>query len=76
MDGYEHITMGPAGASFHHDGPGNVDHVMWVTMTERGPEMGNIAPKGIFDRKGPDPEMFGAHDRKGAARNDSKTAEK
>lgn len=24
IDGHEYITMGPAGASFHHEGPGNV----------------------------------------------------
>ena len=66
IDGHEHITMGPAGASFHHEGPGNVDHIMWVTMTEDGPQMGNIALKGIFDRKGLDPTLFGAYDRKGA----------
>ena len=39
---------------------------MWVTMTEDGPEIANIALKGIFDRKGLDPELFGAYDRKGA----------
>jgi hypothetical protein len=66
VGGYEHITMGPAGASFHAEGPGNVDHLMWVTMTEDGPEIGNIALKGIFDRKGLDPSLFGAYDRKGA----------
>ena len=65
IDGHEHITMGPAGASFHHEGPGNVDHIMWVTMTEEGPQIGNIALKGIFDRKGLDPSLFGAYDRKG-----------
>jgi hypothetical protein len=65
IDGSEHITMGPAGASFHQEGPGNVDHMMWVTMTENGPQMGNIALKGIFDRKGLDPDLFGAYDRKG-----------
>jgi len=65
IDGYEYITMGPAGASFHQEGPGNVDHIMWVTMTEEGPQMGNIALKGIFDRKGLDPSLFGAYDRKG-----------
>jgi len=65
IDGYEHITMGPAGASFHHDGPGNVDHLMWVTMKEDGPELGNIALKGIFNRKGLDTTLFGAYDRKG-----------
>lgn len=65
IDGHEHITMGPAGASFHHEGPGNVDHLMWVTMTDDGPEIANIALKGIFDRKGLDPDLFGAYDRKG-----------
>lgn len=66
IDGHEHITMGPAGASFHHEGPGNVDHIMWVTMADDGPQIGNIALKGLFDRKGLDPELFGAYDRKGA----------
>lgn len=65
IDDREYITMGPAGASFHHDGPGNVDHIMWVTMTDKGPQMGNIALKGIFDRKGLDTTLFGAYDRKG-----------
>ena len=37
-----------------------------VTMTADGPQMGNIALKGIFDRKGLDPSLFGAYDRKGA----------
>ena len=66
INGVEHITMGPVGASFHQEGPGNVDHVMWVTMTENGPQMANIALKGLYDRKGLDPELFGAYDRKGA----------
>jgi len=66
IDGREYITMGPAGASFHHEGPGNVDHISWVTMTDDGPQIANIALKGLFDRRGLDPEMFGAYDRKGA----------
>jgi len=66
IDGREYITMGPAGASWHHDGPGNVDHITWITMTEDGPQIGNIALKGLFNRKGLDPELFGAYDRKGA----------
>jgi len=28
--------------------------------------MANIALKGLFDRKGLDPSLFGAYDRKGA----------
>ena len=66
IDDTEYITMGPAGASFHKDGPGNVDHITCVTMGSSGPQIGNIALKGLFDRKGLDPEMFGAYDRKGA----------
>ena len=66
INGREYITIGPAGASWHHDGPGNVDHMTWVTMTEDGPQIANIALKGLFDRKGLDPELFGAYDRKGA----------
>jgi len=45
--------------------PGNVDHIMWVTMMDDGPQIGNIALKGIFNRMGLDTTMFGAYDRKG-----------
>ena len=76
IDGVEYITMGPAGASFHHDGPGNVDHIIWVTITEDGPQIGNIALKGIFDRKGLDPSLFGAYDRKGPGSDESKNEDK
>jgi hypothetical protein len=41
-------------------------------MTNDGLQIGNIALKGIFDRKGLDPSMFGAYDRKGAEAGDSK----
>ncbi len=63
INSHEYITVGSAGAAFVHDGPGNVDMLTWVTMTEDGPEIAGIALKGIFDRKGLDPEMFGAYDR-------------
>ena len=65
IDGHENVTMGPADASFHHDGHGNVHHVIWLTMTADGPQIANIALKGVFDRKGIDPALFGAYDRKG-----------
>jgi len=41
---------------------------MWVTMTENGPQLANIALKGLYNRRGLDPKMFGAYDRKGADR--------
>jgi hypothetical protein len=71
LDGRDHITMGPAGASWHHDGEGNVDHIAWVTMTDAGPQIGNIALKGVFDRMGLDSTLFGAYDRKGVDAADS-----
>ena len=52
--GRDYITMGPAGASFHKNGPGNVDHVSWVTMTENGPRIGQITLDGVYDRAGRD----------------------
>ena len=63
INGHEYITVASAGAAFVHDGPGNVDMMTWVTMTEDGPEIAGIALKGIFDRKGLDPKMFDAYDR-------------
>ncbi len=41
---------------------------MCVTMTEVDPQMSNIALKGLFARKGRDPELFGAYDRNGTER--------
>ena len=76
INGREYITVGPAGASWHHDGPGNVDHITWVTLTEKGPQIGNIALKGLFDRKGLDPSLFGAYDRKGIEKEESEGEEK
>jgi len=61
----DYITMGPAGASFHHEGPGNVDHIMWVTMGEDGPEIAKITLDGIFDRQGRDLEVKEIYERKG-----------
>ncbi len=63
INGHEYITVASAGAAFIHEGPGNVDMLTWVTMTEKGPEIAGIALKGIFDRKGLDPNMFGSYDR-------------
>ena len=63
--GRDYITMGPAGASFHKDGPGNVDHILWVTMTEDGPRIAQITLDGIYDRKGRDLSLKEMYERKG-----------
>jgi len=39
-------------------------------MTDDGPEMANIALKGLFDHKGLDTLLFGAYDRKGVEAGD------
>jgi 3',5'-cyclic AMP phosphodiesterase CpdA len=64
-EGRDHITMGPAGASFHHDGAGNVDHLLWISMTPDGPEIGKITLDGVFDRQGRDLQYSELYERKG-----------
>lgn len=59
----DYITMGPTGASFHKDGPGNVDHILWVTMTEDGPRIAQITLDGIYDRGGRDLSIKEMYDR-------------
>lgn len=60
---HDYITMGPAGASFHKDGPGNVDHILWVTMTGDGPRIAQITLDGIYDRRGRDLSVKELYDR-------------
>lgn len=50
--GRDYITMGPAGAVLHAEGPGAVDHILWVTMAEGGPQIAKITLEGILDRRG------------------------
>ena len=63
LNGHEYITVASAGATIVADGPGNVDMLALVTMTDNGPEIAGVALKGIFDRMGLDTTMFGAYDR-------------
>jgi 3',5'-cyclic AMP phosphodiesterase CpdA len=65
--GRDYITMGPAGASFHHEGPGNVDHLLWVTMGDDGPEIAKITLEGIYDRAGRDLQLREMYQRSGVA---------
>jgi len=61
--GRDYITMGPAGASFYKDGPGNVDHILWITVTGNGPQIAKITLDGIYDRKGRDLQQKDMYDR-------------
>ncbi len=37
---------------FKKDGPGNVDHFLWISMKDDGPEIAKITLDGIYDRQG------------------------
>jgi uncharacterized protein YceK len=74
-NGRDYITMGPVGASWHKNGPGNVDHLLWVTMKEDGPEIAMITLGGIYDRRGRDlkvKEMYDRESKKGEAKGKEK----
>jgi len=45
-------AMGLAGASWHKNGNGNVDHILWVTIKESGPEIVRSTLDGIWERRG------------------------
>ena len=58
--GRDYITMGMTGAGVQHtDSVGNMDHVAWVTMTEKGPVISNLLLNGILDKRGALPTMRG-----------------
>ena len=62
-NGIDYITMGPVGASWHKNGPGNVDHILWITMKKNGPEIAQITLDGIWDRKGRDLKLKEVYER-------------
>lgn len=66
-NGRDYITMGPVGASWHKNGDGNVDHILWVTMKDGGPEIAKITLDGIWDRRGRDLEKQAVYERTAAS---------
>lgn len=61
--GRDYITMGPIGASWHKNGRGNVDHVLWITMKKNAPELAVITLDGVWDREGRDLKIKDAYER-------------
>ncbi len=51
--GRDYIEMGTTGGVWLRDGPGRLDHVAWVTMTDRGPVIANISLDSMTDKNGP-----------------------
>jgi|GEM_PF-446886 len=57
-NGRDYITMGMTGAIVpDHVTTGNMDHVAWVTMTEKGPVIGNVLLNGMLDKRGAVPTL-------------------
>jgi predicted phosphodiesterase len=53
--GRDYITMGMTGGMPPaHASTGNMDHVAWVTMTDKGPIISNLLLNGILDKRGAD----------------------
>ena len=56
--GRDYITMGMTGAGVQHtDSLGNMDHVAWVTMTDKEPVISNLLLNGILDKRGAVPTL-------------------
>ncbi|ARS28860.1 metallophosphoesterase family protein [Sphingomonas sp. KC8] len=50
--GRDYITMGTAGAISHQHGPGEMDHIAWVTVKDGEPDIALIKLNGLLDRTG------------------------
>lgn len=48
----DYLRLSTTGGIWVLPPPLNVDHILWVTMTDEGPEMANITLDGIFNKKG------------------------
>jgi hypothetical protein len=52
-NGRDYLTMGTAGAISHQHGPGEMDHIAWVTVKDGGePNIALVKLTGLLDRSG------------------------
>lgn len=51
--GRDYLDLGTTGGIWVNKGPGNMDHVTWITMTDQGPVFANIRLDGLTDKHGP-----------------------
>ncbi|MCO5733994.1 metallophosphoesterase [Rhizobium sp. SSA_523] len=52
IDGHDYINMATCGGIRQRPGPGNIDHVINVTMTANGPSYVNLRLNGLLDLDG------------------------
>jgi predicted phosphodiesterase len=51
-NGMDYLRLSTTGGTWVMEPPGNFDHIVWVTMTDEGPIIGNITLDGIFGKSG------------------------
>jgi len=51
-NGRDYLTLGTTGGVWLKDGPGKVDHLLWVAVGQVEPTFTNIEIGGIFDKQG------------------------
>ncbi len=51
-NGRDYITMGTAGAVSHQHGPGEMDHLAWVTVEDGPPAISLLKLTGVLNRQG------------------------
>lgn len=50
--GRDYVVMGTTGGIWLQDGPGRVDHLLWMTVGENEPTFANIEIEGVFGLSG------------------------
>lgn len=68
--GRDYIDMGTTGGIWLRDGPGRLDHIAWVTMTDEGPIIANISLRGLTNKHGP----LSLHSRSGLTTGEAKVS--
>ena len=48
----DYLTLSTTGGVWLKDGPGRVDHILWITIGEGAPNFANIEVDGIFPKEG------------------------
>jgi protein-tyrosine phosphatase len=56
-NGRDYITMAITGGAVRGNETGHMDHLAWVTMTDKGPVISNLLMNGILDKRGAVPTL-------------------
>ncbi len=51
IDNRDYIVLGATGGVMRGQGPGHIDNITLVTMSNNGPKICNLKPEGILDKE-------------------------